>query len=626
MPIIKGFQFIFIAFPGLMIIPSITGFQPSIILLTAGLGTLVFNQFIPNYEPILLSPSIFCIVTLTACVQIFGIPGTLFGCMVVSITFLMISFFIQWQENYRDYLLPPIILGPVIMIMGLVLLPNAAYLIMGKSFLGDTIIYSTQEAMSIALITLLVTCAILLLLKSTSQYVALFWGVIAGYGMAVVLNVIDYSMITQAPWIGLPSFQFPQVCWEAALYLIPVGMMLCIEHMTGLITIQNKTHHSDDQLMTSKTMATNGVISSVLSCIGAPPITINSGICAMSSLFLNDKYNSTFWASCLLILLSFFNKLTAVVENIPLPAVGGVMILICGSLIIMGIKQLMSVSEIITDIRSMIVLCLIFMIGLGQHVYFTNHPFQGVMLAYLFGIVFNYVLPEKKASYPLGVMVYGSFMGDPGNELLQSIVKRIPVITPFKVEYARKSKNRSDAPVLVPVNKGGAAVNAEILILKPDISLDKAYDMLYRRAINFVDEDSIQYKDKDKHENSGLTINKLTQVNQIETVLYTSFAPNIQNILNDQTSLIEKGKILAYFAIESVNMNTFCSKRDGIRCLIEDIANGVRTPLTQPYENEILIRGKNATNLNEARIRIARLRGILPETTHNMIDMVEARR
>lgn len=216
----------------------------------------------------------------------------------------------------------------------------------------------------------------------------------------------------------------------------------------------------------------------------------------------------------------------------------------------------------------------------------------------------------------LGIIAYGSLIKDPGYKIENAILGFLMIETPFKVEFARKSNKRRCAPTLVPVVDGGSPVNAHLLILKPDVSEEHAFDMLYRRETDQVD--STNKYPKNNCESDGknkVCIKKLDNpLAGVETVIYTSLIPNIEELYNPDLSDEEKANHLAELAINSVDSETYSRGRDGIQYLDEAITAGIITPLTQLYK-EAILRLVNSTALSEARDITAKRRKIIKQTT-----------
>ena len=190
----------------------------------------------------------------------------------------------------------------------------------------------------------------------------------------------------------------------------------------------------------------------------------------------------------------------------------------------------------------------------------------------------------------IGILAYGSLIDNPGPELGPNTVAKIKdVNTPFRVEFARKSRSRNYAPTLVPVAEGGASVKGVILILRDGISETEAKNMLWRRETNFFHTRKIYQPHANPGDNK-VYAEPLEHFKGINVVYYTRVAANIQPLTPAH---------LAKLAIQSVSLKKKDQGRDGISYLINAKANGIQTPLMPAYEQEILQR-MNAKKLEEA--------------------------
>jgi uracil permease len=611
---ILGAQMLFVAFGALVLVPLLTGLDPNVALFTAGLGTLIFQVITGGQVPVFLASSFAFIAPIIYGVKTWGIPGTLCGLVAAGCLYIIFSLIIQLRGiQVIQRLFPPVVTGPMIMIIGLILAPVAGNMAMGKTGDGAIQLIPFNVAMIIATISLSVTVLVSIRGKGLFRMIPILCGIFAGYAMSLCFGIIHFSKISEAQWFEIPNFVLPQWHFEAVIYILPVAIAPAIEHFGDIIAIGSIT--GKNYLKSPgihRTLMGDGIATGIASMLGGPPNTTYSEV--TGAVALTRIYNPAImtWAAITAIILSFVGKVGAILQTIPVPVMGGIMLLLFGAIMVVGMKQLMQVGEELTEPRNMAIIAIMMTIGIsGLRISVHDFCMEGIGLAGIMGVLLNGVLPRAKHGYPLGILVYGSMMGDPGKEIKRYVQTTIPVITPFAVEYARKSKNRINAPVLVPVKEHGAKVKAQILILKPEISEQMACDLLYRRAINFVDEPAVVYSDKDKHENNGLDIQYLENFESVEKVFYTAFAPNIVNIINPAISPDEKAKELAYLAIESLTLDTFCMHRDGIRCLIEDISSGIKTPLSEFYVREIINRA-SANNLNEARILIAKQKKIYP--------------
>ncbi|HLE24470.1 MAG TPA: hypothetical protein VI935_02330 [Thermodesulfobacteriota bacterium] len=190
----------------------------------------------------------------------------------------------------------------------------------------------------------------------------------------------------------------------------------------------------------------------------------------------------------------------------------------------------------------------------------------------------------------IGILAYGSLIDDPGQEIQAVIAKRVEgVETPFKVEFARKSRRRDYAPTLVPVEEGGAYVKSVILVLKEHVSEAEAICMLWRRETNQVGSQRT-YKPSANPGPNTVIIDRLENFQGIGVVFYTKISANIDN---------PTPKKLAELAIQSARAKAGAEGRDGISYLISAKRNGIMTPLMSEYEKEIL-RRTGTQSLEEA--------------------------
>jgi len=612
---ILGAQMLFVAFGALVLVPLLTGLDPNVALFTAGLGTLIFQVITGGQVPIFLASSFAFIPALTHGVNTWGIPGTLCGLAAAGCLYVVFSLIIQFRGiGFIERLFPPIVTGPMIMIIGLILAPVAGNMAMGKTGDGAAQLVSGNMSLIISMVSLAVTVIVSIKGKGIFRLIPILCGIIAGYALSLCFGIVNFSHLFQAKWFAIPNFVLPSWQPEAIFFIVPIAIAPAIEHFGDILAIGSITGKNYlNKPGVHRTLLGDGIATGIASMLGGPPNTTYSEV--TGAVALTRIYNPGImtWAAITAIMLSFVGKVGALLQTIPVPVMGGIMMLLFGAIMVIGMKQLLKVGDDLTQPRNMAIVALIMTVGIsGLQISVKGFSMEGIGLAGIVGVLLNLILPYSREQHALGILVYGSIMGDPGKEIKQHTLRKIPTITPFSVEYARKSKNRSNAPVLVPVSKEGTAVAAQIIVMMPHVTEEMAKDFLYRRAINFVEETAIVYADKANHQNIALDIQHISHYENVDKVFYTAFAPNIENIDTSDTSPDEKAKQLAYLAIESLNQDTFCMQRDGIRCLIEDLAAGVKTPLSDYYTREILNRASSANNLNEARVNIARQKGIYP--------------
>jgi cation transport regulator ChaC len=213
----------------------------------------------------------------------------------------------------------------------------------------------------------------------------------------------------------------------------------------------------------------------------------------------------------------------------------------------------------------------------------------------------------------IGILAYGSLITHPGQEIESVLDHVIPdVMTPFPVEYARRSQSRAGAPTLVPVPTGcGASVKAVVLVLMKYTRKKKAMNFLYRREIHREGDLTVNYDDQvQRQKRDALVIETMKNQFGLSVIYYTALKPNFTEILDTKLTQEQKAELLARAAIDSVTQGTYAKEMDGLQYLADNIEAGVVTVLTEVYAQAILNKVGNVSNLSQARWFIAQKRGI----------------
>jgi hypothetical protein len=179
----------------------------------------------------------------------------------------------------------------------------------------------------------------------------------------------------------------------------------------------------------------------------------------------------------------------------------------------------------------------------------------------------------------IGILAYGSLIDFPGEEISPLIVDRLECTTPFKVEYARKSKIRGNGPTLIPTENIGKKVKAVVLIIKDETDLDDAKSILWRRETGNI-KSKEEYKHSENPSRNKVQVEITNEIIGVETVLYTSIGNNINGLITAEN--------LSDLAIESILSEAGKNKKDGIRYLLANKQNGIITEMSDQYEKCIL--------------------------------------
>ena len=269
---IVGAQFLFVAFGATVLVPLLVGLDPSVALFTAGIGTLIFHAVTKGKVPIFLGSSFAFIAPIIKATELYGLPGTLSGLVAVGAVYGIMSALVRLRGvGFITSLFPPVVVGPVIMLIGL--------------SLAGTGVDMAKSNWLLALISLITTVAVSLFAKGLLKLIPIFAGIFVGYIAASCFGLIDFQPIVDAPWFALPAFVKPDFCVEAIIFMIPVAIAPVIEHIGDVYAINEvtgKDYVKDPGL--HRTMLGDGLACVAASLIGGPPVTTYSEVTGAISL------------------------------------------------------------------------------------------------------------------------------------------------------------------------------------------------------------------------------------------------------------------------------------------------------------------------------------------------------
>jgi uracil permease len=397
---ILGLQFLFVAFGALVLVPILTGLDPNVALFTAGIGTLVFQ--LVNKEsvpPIFLASSFAFIAPISHGVKTWGIAATMSGLVAAGLLYVVLSFIIRLKgDGFLHKLLPAIVVGPVIMSIGLVLSPVAVNMAMGKTGDGSFELVPFDQAIIISMVALLITVFMSLLGKGIFRLVPILGGIVSGYLIALYFGIIDFSLISKASWFAMPNFTAPEFNWQAIIFILPIAIAPAIEHIGDMLAISNVT--KEDYLKKpglKNTLLGDGIATSLASFFGGPPNTTYSEV--TGAVTITKAFNPAImtWAAIAAIVLAFVGKLGGVLATIPVPVMGGIMLLLFGIIASLGISTLTRANVDFNCPRNMIIVSMILVFSIGGMTFnFGGVPFSGIGLGAIIGITLNLVLPKAR--------------------------------------------------------------------------------------------------------------------------------------------------------------------------------------------------------------------------------------
>jgi len=394
-----GAQMLFVAFGSLVLVPLLTGLDPNVALFTAGLGTLVFQIVTRGRVPVFLASSFAFIAPIIYGVETWGIPGTLCGLIAAGGVYMLLSLVIRLRGvGVVTRLLPAIVTGPVIMVIGLVLAPVAVNLAMGLDGNGNEQLVAAGTAMTVSFIALAVTVAVSMLAHGFLSLVPILCGVVAGYLASLPFGLVDFAPVADAPWFAVPNFVAPEWNWQAVLFMIPVAIAPAIEHFGDIVAIRSVTgrdYLKDPGI--DRTMLGDGLATSLAATLGGPPNTTYSEV--TGAVTLTKAYNPALmtWAAGFAIVFAFVGKLGALLASIPTPVMGGIIVLLFGAIIVVGMNSLAKSGQELTEPRNLAVVGIILVTGVGGLSFSVGEfTLEGIALAGVLGVALNFVLPRAR--------------------------------------------------------------------------------------------------------------------------------------------------------------------------------------------------------------------------------------
>ncbi len=411
--VLSGAQMLFVAFGALVLMPLITGLDPNVALFTAGLGTILFQIVTGRQVPVFLASSFAFITPIILAKGQFGLAATMGGVMAAGFVYTFLGLAVKIKgTGFIDRLLPPVVIGPVIISIGLAMAPIAANMAMGKAGDGTELIHY-QTAMLISMPALLTTLIVAVFGKGIFRLVPIISGVLVGFAMAFFFGVVDTAKIAAAPWFALPNFTAPEFNWQAILFIVPVALAPAIEHIGGVIAVGSVTGR--DYLKKPglhRTLLGDGIATTAAGLFGGPPNTTYAEV--TGAVMLTKNYNPKImsWAAIFAISLAFIGKFGALLQSIPVPVMGGILCLLFGSIAAVGMNTLIRHKIDLGEARNLVIVSVTLVFGIGGVLVGTgtgpdDFGLKGIALCAVVAIALNLLLPgndswkQKQADEPL---------------------------------------------------------------------------------------------------------------------------------------------------------------------------------------------------------------------------------
>ncbi|MEL4272085.1 uracil-xanthine permease family protein [Shewanella xiamenensis] len=396
---LQGAQMLFVAFGALVLMPLLTGLDTSVALFTAGIGTLLFQLITKRQVPIFLASSFAFIAPILYGVQTWGIPSTMGGIMAAGAVYVCLGALVKVRgTDFIHRLLPPVVVGPVIIIIGLGLAPVAVNMALGKSGDGSLTLVATNTALIISLVSLCTTIAVAIFAKGLLKVMPILAGIIVGYSLSLAFGIVDFTVVTAASWIAIPKFVAPEFNWHAIAFMIPVAIAPAVEHIGDILAISNVT--GKDFMKKPglhRTLTGDGVATIAAAAFGGPPNTTYSEVTGAVTLTRNFDPRIMTWTAITAITLAFVGKLGALMQTIPVPVMGGIMCLLFGSIAAVGLNTLIRNHVDLSEPRNLSIVGVTLVFGIGGMAFgIGSFSLTGISLCGIVAITMNLLLPASK--------------------------------------------------------------------------------------------------------------------------------------------------------------------------------------------------------------------------------------
>ena len=405
---LSGAQILFVAFGATVLVPLLTGLNPSLALLGAGIGTLIFQICTKRQVPIYLGSSFAFIAPVIYSVKTWGMPATIGALSAASLFYFIAAGMVKWRGvGFIQRILPPVVIGPVVMVIGLGLAQVAISMATGKA--GDSQVVPYGTALSVAAISLTATMLTAIHARGLLKLVPILVGVAVGYGTSFFLGLVNFSKVINAPWLVIPEFGHPQFNWAAILFMIPVAIAPIVEHVGGILAIGSVVGRDyTRQPGLHRTLLGDGLAVSIVGLFGGPPVTTYGEV--TGAVMLTRNYNPVVmtWAAGFAILMAFVGKFGALLQTIPMPVMGGIMILLFGPIASIGLKTIIDGRVNLMKPRNLCLVSVTLVTGIGGlGVTIGSFSLQGISLCGVLAVLLNQILPPgeleeeiKPAAFP----------------------------------------------------------------------------------------------------------------------------------------------------------------------------------------------------------------------------------
>ncbi|WP_159560455.1 uracil-xanthine permease family protein [Streptococcus halichoeri] len=399
-----SFQHLFAMFGATVLVPILVGIDPAVALLSSGLGTLAHLSVTKFKIPAYMGSSFAYIAAMQMLMKTDGIPAVAQGAVTGGLVYLIVGLIVRAVGNdWIDRILPPIVVGPIVMVIGLSLATTAVDSIMLKNGHYNLLYFF------IGMVTLLAVIFFNIYGKGIVGIIPILLGLIVGYlfaigiGLVTGQQIIDFQSVAQAKWFSLPSVELPLVNYGLKLYpsailtMAPIAFVTMTEHFGHIMVLNSLTkrdYFKDPGL--DRTLTGDGLAQIVAGFLGAPPVTSygeNIGVMALNKIY---SVYVIAGAAVIALLLSFVGKVSALIQSIPSPVLGGISVALFGVIASSGLKILVESQVDMDDKKNLLIASVILVSGIGGlMLQIQGLQISGVAFSTLLGIILYQILPHS---------------------------------------------------------------------------------------------------------------------------------------------------------------------------------------------------------------------------------------
>ncbi|PCS06660.1 uracil transporter [Lactococcus plantarum] len=396
-----SFQHLFAMFGSTVLVPILVGIDPSIALFSSGLGTLAHLSVTKYKIPAYMGSSFAYILAMQSLMKSDGIAAVAQGAVVGGLVYLVVALIIKFiGKDWIDKVLPPIVVGPIVMVIGLSLAGTAVNDAMNKNG-----VYNLTFLM-IALVTLFSVIAFNMFGKGIISLIPILLGIIVGYVFSLIVQkitgttIISFNEIAKSSWLSVPHFNMMFIDYHFKLYpsailtMAPIAFVTMTEHFGHIMVLNSLTkrdYFKDPGL--ERTLTGDGIAQIIAGFFGAPPVTSygeNIGVMAIT------KIHSVYviaGAAIFAVLMSFIGKVSALIHSIPTPVIGGVSIALFDVIAASGLKILVENKVNFDEKRNLLIASVILVSGIGGlTLNVAGVSISGIAFSTVLGILMHLIL------------------------------------------------------------------------------------------------------------------------------------------------------------------------------------------------------------------------------------------